>query len=81
MAIGNHGEPTNEKCPDCGGKIVYNGNHFCENWGTTCNWALPHPQVRLEDKQVSFRLSGFWEPGDKEVDGEIVYDLIFEEPK
>jgi hypothetical protein len=61
MVIGNEGEPTNEKCPKCNGKIVYNGNYFCENWGDTCNWALPHPQIEMADKKISYSLVGYWE--------------------
>lgn len=52
---------TLEKCPDCGGTIVYNGNYFCENLGGEplgCNWALPHPAVREADRDLSLRLTG-----------------------
>jgi hypothetical protein len=66
--IENYGEPTSEKCPKCGGQILSNGNLFCENWTypyegveDTCDWALPHPQETLVDKQISFRVSGYWE--------------------
>lgn len=71
--ITNQGDPTTEKCPQCGGTIVYNGNYFCENWTWysddrpvnkeegECDWALPHPQELLIDKQISHRLTGAWE--------------------
>jgi endogenous inhibitor of DNA gyrase (YacG/DUF329 family) len=52
---------TLEKCPDCGGKIVYNGNYFCENLGgepLDCHWALPHPPRREADRDLALRLTG-----------------------
>lgn len=71
----NGGQLTDEKCPECGSRILYNGNYFCEYWGVDlevigrvggeCNWALPHPQEKLVDKQISFRLGGYWEHEDE----------------
>lgn len=61
VKVGNHGTPTGVKCPKCGGGIVYNGNHFCEHWEETCDWALPHPQVDRVDQEISYQLVGYWE--------------------
>ena len=64
---GNSGDLTPEKCPECGGNIVYNGNYFCEFWGHVykgercggpCDWALPHPAVRPIDRELAMRLCG-----------------------
>lgn len=58
------GKSTREHCPECGEIIVYNGNYFCKSWGMNkddCKWALPHPQKRLIDQQISWRLNGYWE--------------------
>lgn len=91
--IGNQGDPTKEKCPNCGGVVVYNGNYFCEHWtfhadGSPvdtekgeCDWALPHPQIELVDKQISFRLTGEWEEGEVIIDGELCWITHREEPK
>jgi len=63
----NYGDLTPETCPECGGHIIYNGNYFCEFWGTTyqgkrlggpCDWALPHPSVRPVDRELALRLCG-----------------------
>lgn len=58
---------TTVKCPECGDVIVYNGNYFCNSFKGieynksvknvvlvpgTCSWALPHPVVRPEDRNV-----------------------------
>lgn len=65
----NHGTPTGHECPKkCGGKVVYNGNYFCENWTYPkpklpgeCDWALPHPQTLRRDQEMAIKLFGFWE--------------------
>jgi len=91
--ISNHGDPTTEKCPKCGEVVVYNGNYFCTNWtyysdGSSvdtengeCDWALPHPQTELADKQISFRLTGEWEEGEIIVNGEPRWIVHKENPK
>ncbi len=48
----NYGEPTEARCPKCSGRVVYNGNYFCENWGDDCDWALPHPARSKKDRAV-----------------------------
>jgi hypothetical protein len=60
-------KPTTVKCPKCGDVVVYNGNFFCNSFSAieyseevkdvviipgTCDWALPHPAIRSEDKNV-----------------------------
>lgn len=77
MSIENNGDPTNEKCPKCGAPVIYNGNYFCTYWyygdnppEGSCDWALPHPQTELIDKQISHRLVGYWEEGEKIIKGE-----------
>ncbi|MFF5977050.1 hypothetical protein ACFY7C_36720 [Streptomyces sp. NPDC012769] len=69
----NEGDPTKEKCPKCGAPIIYNGNYFCLYWSNehplpvgACNWALPHPQTELVDKQLSMNLVGYWEEEDED---------------
>jgi hypothetical protein len=66
----NPGEYTRVRCPACSGKIVYNGNYFCEYWGTVisrqrvggdCDWALPHPADNDLDRWLSWILSGYVE--------------------
>lgn len=57
----NGGMVTLERCPECGGAVIYNGNYFCENSGYECDWALPHPAVRKVDKAMSMRLVGYAE--------------------
>jgi predicted RNA-binding Zn-ribbon protein involved in translation (DUF1610 family) len=52
------GKATLEKCPDCGGTIVYNGNYFCEHFGSDCPWALPHPTRKRADRELALRLTG-----------------------
>lgn len=61
----NSGFLTPELCPECNGRILYNGNYFCEYWGTDingkrsdgpCSWALPHPQTKKRDKELAKRL-------------------------
>jgi len=81
MAILSGGKPTNEKCPKCGGTIEYNGNYFCQHWNDTCDWALPHPQTELVDKQIQFRLTGYWEKGEAIINGEPRWITHQEEPK
>ena len=49
---------TLEHCPRCGATVVYNGNYFCEHWGTACDWAMPHPPVKQADRELSLRLTG-----------------------
>jgi DNA-directed RNA polymerase subunit RPC12/RpoP len=57
----NDGRETEAICPECGGKIIYNGNYFCQHWGTViegrriggpCDWALPHPVTQQRDKDI-----------------------------
>lgn len=72
----NFGTYTAEDCPreNCQGKVVYNGNYFCEFWGWdpdgkplpegACDWALPHPQTEYADKLLSWKLTGAWEQGE-----------------
>lgn len=57
------GKLTTEKCPEveCDGSIVYNGNFFCEHWGNTCDWALPHPQSLHRDQLLAWKLGGYYE--------------------
>lgn len=31
---------TEERCPECTGFVVYNGNYFCEHYGAGCMWAM-----------------------------------------
>lgn len=83
--MSSNGKLTEEKCPDCGGRVLYNGNYFCEFWSTDssdvdCAWALSHPQTRLVDKQISWRLQGYWEVGEFIVDGEPVYETSKDYP-
>jgi predicted RNA-binding Zn-ribbon protein involved in translation (DUF1610 family) len=52
------GKATLEKCPDCGGTIVYNGNYFCQWFGDDCDWALPSPPRREADRDLALRLTG-----------------------
>jgi hypothetical protein len=50
------------RCPKCGGRVVYNGNYFCQWWTFTksgrplregeCTWALPHPATSDEDRAI-----------------------------
>lgn len=63
----NVGDLTPEKCPSCGGRVLYNGNYACEFWGTTyegtrlggpCSWALPHPATSKVDREIALRLDG-----------------------
>lgn len=89
----NTGKPTEEKCPKCGRVILYNGNYFCEHWTSyydgspvnreagECDWVLPHPQTELVDKQIYFRLCGYWEEGEKIINGEARWIIHREEPK
>jgi hypothetical protein len=73
--------PTNETCPKCGLEVVYNGNYFCTDWGLNdadCDWALPHPPTELVDKQISFRLVGYWE---EELDSGNRLELHYEYPE
>lgn len=79
--LANVGRDTGENCPKCNGSILYNGNYFCEYWKETCNWALPHPQTELVDKQISFKLTGEWEEGEKIINGEPRWIVHEEEPK
>lgn len=34
------GDLVEPRCPDCGGRVVYNGNYFCIESG--CRWGFPH---------------------------------------
>lgn len=79
--ISNAGKGTGENCPKCNGEILYNGNHFCEYWNDTCDWALPHPQTELVDKRISFKLVGYWEEGEKIINGELCWIVHREEPR
>lgn len=60
-------KPTTVKCPKCGDIVVHNGNFFCNSFNAieydkdvkdvviipgTCDWALPHPVIRPEDRNV-----------------------------
>jgi len=62
---------TTAKCPECGDVIVYNGNYFCNSFDAimysrevrdivldegTCDWALPHPATRKQDRAVCRQL-------------------------
>jgi DNA-directed RNA polymerase subunit RPC12/RpoP len=49
---------TLERCPECGARIVYNGNYFCQAFGRGCDWALPHPARRRRDKDIAVALTG-----------------------
>jgi hypothetical protein len=33
-------------------RVLYNGNYFCEGWGSFCNWALAHPARTKADKAI-----------------------------
>lgn len=58
----NYGDLVrDEECPDCGKRMLYNGNYFCEDWGYVseldgqryggpCNWALGHPATKKKDR-------------------------------
>lgn len=54
------GRLTLEHCPRprCGGRIVYNGNYFCEFLSDGCDWALPHPARSKADRELALRLTG-----------------------
>ena len=55
------GRLTEERCPECGGRIVYNGNYFCEYRylpAGSCDWALPHPAREKADQDLAIRLTG-----------------------
>jgi hypothetical protein len=39
-------------CPKCVGRVLYNGNYFCEGWGSSCTWALAHPSRTKADKAI-----------------------------
>lgn len=52
------GAETAERCPDCGARVVYNGNYFCERFGKACDWALPHPARKKADREIALRLTG-----------------------
>jgi predicted RNA-binding Zn-ribbon protein involved in translation (DUF1610 family) len=54
----NNGTTTLERCPDCGGMIIYNGNYFCASWGGDCWWALPSPPRTEADRDLALRLTG-----------------------
>jgi predicted RNA-binding Zn-ribbon protein involved in translation (DUF1610 family) len=54
----NNGKSTLEKCPECGGRVIYNGNYFCERWGGECWWALPRPARTEADRELALRLTG-----------------------
>jgi hypothetical protein len=60
-------KPTTVKCPKCSDIVVYNGNFFCNSFTAieyskeaqdvvivpgTCDWALPHPASRPEDRNI-----------------------------
>jgi rRNA maturation protein Nop10 len=53
-----NGRSTLEKCPDCGGRVIYNGNYFCERRGGECGWALPCQARRTADRELALRLTG-----------------------
>jgi len=68
------GKYTDQKCPreGCSGKVVYNGNYFCEHWtwrpsrkvdydAGECDYALPHPQTEYLDRLLSWNLTREWE--------------------
>lgn len=48
--------PEAGPCPDCGARIVYNGNYFCEHWGDSCTWALSHPAKTMVEQEICDRL-------------------------
>jgi hypothetical protein len=54
----NGGMVTLERCPQCGGTILYNGNYFCEHWRASCDWGLPHPATKKRDRELALRLTG-----------------------
>jgi len=48
-------------CPQCGKRVIYNGNYFCEDWGYVhkrsrmggnCSWALQHPATSAADRAI-----------------------------
>ncbi len=55
------GHYTRVPCPKCTGMIVHNGNAFCEWWGNTCDWALPHPPTEPLDRWLQWILNGYHE--------------------
>jgi hypothetical protein len=73
---GSGGSVTGERCPECGGHIVYNGSYFCENWTwdcvrqgatekpdyeRTCDWGLPSDtQITYLERVLSYRLTRVW---------------------
>lgn len=83
------GTPTKEDCPECGAGVIYNGNFFCKFWSPyavehnngDCTWALPHPQSRKIDAQISWRLCGYWEVGETYVNGEPQWNVSYEYPE
>lgn len=52
------GTVTLEHCPSCGARIIYNGNYFCEDYGSSCGWALPHPARKKADQRLAMSLVG-----------------------
>lgn len=47
------GRDVTIECPVCkDNPVVYNGNYFCDGWGYTCHWALPHPATRKRDREI-----------------------------
>ena len=40
-------------CPKCrNGRIVYNGNYFCERWGEGCDWAMSERNSAFNDEII-----------------------------
>jgi hypothetical protein len=55
VAVWAKGTNDTIPCPTtaCEGKIVYNGNYFCENFDSgDCDWALPHPVRSKKDRAI-----------------------------
>lgn len=82
---------TRVRCPRprCSGRIVYNGNYFCEFWQPSflrnpsrgdCDWALPHPASDPLNRWLCWILVGHVEGTEKMIRGEWQYSGDDPEP-
>lgn len=40
-------------CPKCrGGRVIYNGNYFCERFGDGCDWAMSERNSKFNDEII-----------------------------
>lgn len=70
------GQYTGETCPECGGRITFNGSYLCERWNydviresadekpdyvTTCDYGVASDvQFTYVDRVLMYRLTGAW---------------------